>query len=1044
MRSVRVWSSLFCCSHLLLCVLLCNGPLGKCAAGNNNEHSFTEYPLNYKLIGLESAFLVKDLRGHDTAFNFSQKSLTQPFLLLGTTNANCGIGVSHGPLSSWQSLHEDNIGAGGPTPLLSQIPNAKWRVEAFVAEKDKMSDAPNVQVLFYVTGIDWNDKDATNKLPCVRLYAVYGTQEVRASCHLQGELGMCLAEIELPSNWFNLTDQANSNTGDEDLITRPLIKSPMFPFDSSLVNLYYTLHPAIKQYTCTTENNYDEGSRTENGEWKNSHRNWITTIKLYSSSSLRAKLEVRLDSNLLIYLPTKAITHGQHINIPLLIMRNSTVKDFVLRVKGKKGMTLQAVESSNPGVWDAAMDDDGGNKHTTIRIQLHKRGSPTDTNSTGTEEIAQLMFEISSVSSLSATRRILWQVDYVDKSVTTGQVYVTTELTVTQKDISAILPIAESPELVNTALLTGRPVTIPLRVVAVEANGQVSDVSQRARCHSGDVDVIKVSPACQYAYVQGNESRGSMRARIQVSYEHLRSSLDLAVWLPRLPLRIQLSDSELSLIRGWNIPLSRHLKGGTQGQTCTPQRQHASVRVLTRFYTESADGTDHVSTLPGADCLADVTHLVRNNLWVLDGRVAELREGTVLKGLEPGSTIIQVLSPVSGGVLGERAVTVSEEKVSVSGLHVTLLSGLSLSLRPSSSEPGVIVASTTAQHGLHSLKQKASLLIWVEFEDNTMVPLSLFSTKDYNLTINNVDRRAASINAENLSWEPIFQAKWDGNEKPIQVVLQNPQPCWDDDAEAVMFSTSVEILVKFGQKREEGEEGGASKTPDAGKNQYVKNVSQISASSTAIGAKTQTEIVKAARNGSRHTAGPRGHGGKESVSDGGAIGPAQHGSNGSSEKKPRGLSDIQIGMYTLLTVFCIAILMFLINCLIYAVKYRRKRVHLGSQEVAHSHEWICLRDSQESAVSTLNKDTDSQLAKQKHKYVGGPQVYLQASEKVSTEAYVMQGECRSGIPRTSPLRKNSIFTTIWVTSNSSKAQAAASPSRSARDESALSYSRDVC
>ena len=63
---------------------------------------------------------------------------------------------------------------------------------------------------------------------------------------------------------------------------------------------------------------------------------------------------------------------------------------------------------------------------------------------------------------------------------------------------------------------------------------------------------------------------------------------------------------------------------------------------------------------------------------------------------------------------------------------------------------------------------------------------------------------------------------------------------------------------------------------------------------------------------------------------------------------PRGLSDLEIGMYALLGVFCLAILVFLITCATFALKYRHKQVPLeGQASVTHSHDWVWLGNEAE-------------------------------------------------------------------------------------------------
>lgn len=66
---------------------------------------------------------------------------------------------------------------------------------------------------------------------------------------------------------------------------------------------------------------------------------------------------------------------------------------------------------------------------------------------------------------------------------------------------------------------------------------------------------------------------------------------------------------------------------------------------------------------------------------------------------------LQVLSPLTSSVLAEKAIRVVDDKVSVTELGVQLVSGLSLSLQPSS---GAIVAMATTRQTITQLKQASN------------------------------------------------------------------------------------------------------------------------------------------------------------------------------------------------------------------------------------------------------------------------------------------------------------------------------------------------
>ena len=51
----------------------------------------------------------------------------------------------------------------------------------------------------------------------------------------------------------------------------------------------------------------------------------------------------------------------------------------------------------------------------------------------------------------------------------------------------------QDTEILNTAVLNGRTVAVPVKVVTVGTDGAVSDVTESVECKSTDEQVIKVS-----------------------------------------------------------------------------------------------------------------------------------------------------------------------------------------------------------------------------------------------------------------------------------------------------------------------------------------------------------------------------------------------------------------------------------------------------------------------------------------------------------------------------------------------------------------------
>lgn len=64
----------------------------------------------------------------------------------------------------------------------------------------------------------------------------------------------------------------------------------------------------------------------------------------------------------------------------------------------------------------------------------------------------------------------------------------------------------------------------------------------------------QVSDRCDYVFVNGKEMKGKLKMTVNFTYGYLSGQLELTVWIPRLPLQIEVSDTELSQIKGWRVP----------------------------------------------------------------------------------------------------------------------------------------------------------------------------------------------------------------------------------------------------------------------------------------------------------------------------------------------------------------------------------------------------------------------------------------------------------------------------------------------------------
>ncbi|XP_046494677.1 transmembrane protein 132C [Equus quagga] len=930
-------------------------------------------PVSYQVLRAETSFLLREAN-QDVIRNSSRQTRVESFFTFKAKRPPV-LNASYGPFSVEKVMPLDLMLTSnllGPTKKF----NFNWKLKASILRDKIYLSRPKVQVLFHVVGRDWDDHSPAERLPCLRVFAFRETREVRGSCRLQGDLGLCVAELELLAGWFSTPTvvAGRKKSGD--------------PAEGSLVELYYTVQAGDERGDCAG-GDVRKGNAIRPGkdglEETTSHLQRIGAVGLYRAQDSAQLSELRLDGNVVIWLPSRPVKQGDVVTAYVTVASNSTVDLFILRAKVKKGVTILSAQPSEPRQWDVKQEMGNGGKHATTTVVCQRLGpSASNRSSSLFKEVVQMNFEIASFSSLSGTQPITWQVEYPRKGTTDITV---SEIFISQKDLVGIVPLAMDTAILNTAILTGKTVAMPIKVVSVEENGVVTDISEAVECKSTDEDVIKVSDRCDYVFVNGKEMKGKVETVVNFTYQHLSAPLHVTVWAPRLPLQIEVSDTELSQIKGWRVPIVASKRPTRESEDedeearrargCALQYQHATVRVLTQFVAEGAGPWGQPSHLLSPDWQVDITHLVADFMKLEEPHVATLQDSRTLVGREVGMTTIQVLSPLSDSILAEKTVTVLDDKVSVTDLAIQLVAGLSVTLHPSPENSKVITAVATAEELLRTPKQEAVVSTWLQFSDGSVTPLDIYDTTDFTLTATSLDEAVVSVSQARSPRWPVVVAEGEGQGPLVRVDLTIAEACQKSKRKSVLAVGIGNVRVKFGQNDadprpgrdyDEGEiKNHASdrrqkgQDPErAGQDAHFHGSSSVEREEGALrrGSTTAKSLLdnKVVKNSRLDGGRLAGEGQLQNIPIDFTNFPAQvdlpqaGGGLGDSDlvQTPRGLSDLEIGMYALLGVFCLAILVFLINCATFALKYRHKQVPLESQaSMTHSHDWVWLGNEAE-------------------------------------------------------------------------------------------------
>ncbi|KAK7802336.1 hypothetical protein U0070_025288 [Myodes glareolus] len=545
----------------------------------------------------------------------------------------------------------------------------------------------------------------------------------------------------------------------------------------------------------------------------------------------------------------------------------------------------------------------------------------------------------------------------------------------------------------------------------------------------------KVSNTCDAIFVNGKEMKSKVGTIVNFTHQHFTSQVEVTVWVPRLPLQIEISDTELSQIKGWRIPvasnrscntsgreslkqtvgggckyLEKHsglwqtlhrLLGGEgvdnesncmehcgkapvsglgieiilnkselrkqpwptresddeedeekKGRGCTLQYQHALVRVLTQFVAESPD-LGQLTYMLGPDWQFDITDLVTEFVKVEEPKIAQLQDGRILAGREPGITTVQVLSPLSDSILAEKTVIVLDDRVTITELGVQLVAGLSLSLQPHKADKRAIISTVAAQDVLQAPQQEAIVSSWILFSDGSVTPLDIYEPKDFSLTVSSLDEMVVSVQPNFQTRWPIIVAEGEGQGPLIKLEMSISESCQKNKRKSTLAVGKGSVKVRF----EPGmhEQQGGSNDIEGINREYKGHLSNS--------IEREGSQERAAQEWFQHGA-PVGHedrtnksttpqstmggkllkGGADAFTSFPTQGKLPESNNpGDLTMTSRGLTDLEIGMYALLCVFCLAILVFLINCVAFAWKYRHKRFAVSEQgNIPHSHDWVWL------------------------------------------------------------------------------------------------------
>ena len=229
--------------------------------------------------------------------------------------------------------------------------------------------------------------------------------------------------------------------------------------------------------------------------------------------------------------------------------------------------------------------------------------------------------------------------------------------------------------------------------------------------------------------------------------------------------------------------------------------------------------------------------------------------------------------------------------------------------------------------------QDGVLQVSVKFDDGTSMPLKYISSSDYFLDMDTLNNHVVAFGPMLASDTPRVIALGQGKGELLKLALELGDQCQRKKSRPLAVSY-VYIDVDFAEDPSKGEDlqadashygyGGRSNdrfSGDKGDNNYDKKWK---------GARGPTD------EDTPH----------EEYDDDLMMSHDEPHPNHEAQQqhilKAQGMTPLEIGMYILLGVFCLAIIVFMLNCMIFVVRYRRKRQPKDTRHgpVAQVDDWV--------------------------------------------------------------------------------------------------------
>lgn len=396
---------------------------------------------------------------------------------------------------------------------------------------------------------------------------------------------------------------------------------------------------------------------------------------------------------------------------------------------------------------------------------------------------------------------INWNLQVLDSQYNNSQSELNTTLSINNAAyIVKLLPIFEYKNLLNTAILNGKQITYPLKILGFTLNNNLIELNKRNYCVcKTNTSKIHVDLTCNRIYFNGTEEIDNKLDLIEIKCKNRFEYLKLDVYQPEFPVNIETSSKKLVKIHNW------HYYNQNLGY-CNQLYQVALVDVYAKFYKINPE-TNQKEYLNELNNKID---LIVSNYVNIFNENNELNE-LILRPNRSGEVFLYALSKYNNQMVGETSIQIEDEIKTIIDAQVNTFTDLGLKFVSFKNSIIILNALSSINNVLTQHQLSENLIISkifylninLIFSDLSHMPLNKFPSDSYNIRISTNDSSYVSINQNKYDLWPYLEFQFSLNnsnhpqtEFKFLFELFSSSNC----GKKLLFSKNFEIKFRISKK----------------------------------------------------------------------------------------------------------------------------------------------------------------------------------------------------------------------------------------------------